>query len=122
MSTTFHNTVFKQRPEEFIISSLSEAGVENFWIGSAMDWIRRCLAGNKYFVRHVESVEVEVDKLKFAARVEIKGVSVYPDEEKTLEADCAITYTFDKKSHKVSIKAKDFRKPRENKQFRLVVK
>lgn len=115
MSATFHNNLFMQRPEDFIIQSLQAAGIEEFWINSAMGWIRRCLAGNKYFVRHVESVEVEVDKkLKFAAKVEIKGISVYPDEKKTLEADCVITYTFDKKSHKVSIKAKDFRKPREN--------
>lgn len=110
MSTTFHNTVFKQRPEDFIISSLSKAGVEKFWIGSAMDWIRRCLSGNKHFVSDVTSIEVEVDKLQFAARVEIKGISVYPDEK--AEADCLITYTFNKKKHKVNIEAKDFRKPK----------
>lgn len=114
MSTVFHNEGFIKKPEDFIIHSLKTAVVERFWIGSAMVWIRRCLSGNQHFVSHVDSVEVEVDKLKFAASVKINGISVYPDDKKTLEAECNIVYTFDKKNHKVNIQAKNFKKQRKN--------
>lgn len=104
----FINEGFIKRPEEFVRQSLLCAGVDHFWTAAAMQWISRCLVSNRHFVSHLESAKIDVDRLKFAAKVELSGVSVYPDSKK--EAACIITYTFDKKNHKVNIAAKNFKR------------
>ena len=77
--------------------------VTPFWAASAMEWIGRVMAGNRFFVQEVSNPKLRT-KDGHVSRFECDATAIVPDSGKTVKA--RILYTFNPgaaKSHHVSI-------------------
>lgn len=94
---------FRLLPEEFIIHSLTVAGVNKFWPYRILGNIRMVTSGNKHFINDIESAYVVVGEVGECKSLTLRVSVCFPDDGNKVMPG-TIRYTLTKLSHKVTLK------------------
>lgn len=101
--TVKNGNPFRLLPEEFILHSLTVAGVHKFWPYRILGNIRMVTAGNGHFVSDIESAVVVVGEVGECKSLTLRVGVCFPDHgNKTMHG--VIRYTLTKLAHKVTLK------------------
>ena len=93
-------------PEEQVIAFLRKRKVEEFWIDSAMGYVRRALNGNAHFATKITDLFLAMPRgQKHVKLLAFKIEAELPDQGRTTTGN--VIYTFDRKrprAHNVDIR------------------